>query len=83
MTLVETRYPSVYSFQQLLEGSLNASPRGPAKPGAGAEKRAVSQLVGASLPKITFGRAVSFQRKRIRSSDEQATVPDIDYKAAE
>ena len=78
MTLVETRYPSVYSFQQLLEASSKTSPRGSNK--AAETKRVVSELLGASLPKISFGRSVSFHRKRIRSSGEEAVVPDIDYK---
>ena len=77
MTLVETRYPSVYSFQQLLEAHTNSPPR--LKGQAASPKRVVSDLSGSLLPKITFGRTNSFHRKRIRSSGEEAIVPDVDF----
>lgn len=81
MPLVESRFPSVYSLQQLaVEVAAGSAPRSKAPQPDG--KRVVSELAGASLPKITFGRTVPFHRKRIRSSEE-AVVPDVDYPPSE
>ena len=74
---VETRVPSVYSFQQLLDGAKSSSTDN-GKLAVATGKKLVSELQGACLPKITFGRSVSFHRKRIRSSGD-AVVPDIDF----
>ena len=78
MPLVETRYPSVYSLQQLLEAATTVAPRVKCQQADG--KRLVSELAGSAVPKITFGRRSSLHRKRIRSSEE-AVVPDVDYLA--